>query len=175
MREDIDVNRPKVPEELRPARLKVEAMLDEHLDWPLRKIAKACETGYEYVNLIANERMLRQLSVIPTPAITYAEQVASATLERLDVLTQRANEGKDIVTASEFARWLTVAGLPKLIAAFSKDDGEKLDQKASALVEECNERFRTGSKEPKFQEVQLRSLQEQISNLTEIVLQQKAA
>jgi hypothetical protein len=43
------------------------------------------------------------------------------------------------------------------------------------LVEACNERFQSGSTEAKIEAVQFQSLQEQLANLTQLVMQQKAA
>jgi hypothetical protein len=64
------------------------------------------------------------------------------TINRVEVLSRRVAEGKDILAASEFARWLEFSGIVKLLEqnpnpAPLKVDGAFLRWKCSDLLERC--------------------------------------
>jgi len=72
------------------------------------------------------------------------------TMERLDVLTKRVNECKDIQAASEFARWLRMSGL---LAMFHDNpqrpplevDGAKMETALRHLLALCADQWKRGA------------------------------
>lgn len=89
------------------------------------------------------------------------------TLNRLDVLHRRVQEGRDVEAASEFARWLIFSGIIKLMEANSSDkllkvDGPLLRSRTQMLIEACNYRFRRNDDSPRFQAKDVQSLHEKI-------------
>jgi len=68
------------------------------------------------------------------------------TNNRLDVLAARVREGTDVMSASEFARWLQFSGLLKVLESVEQGmplpvRGAELRRKAATLQEDCGEWF----------------------------------
>lgn len=89
---------------------------------------------------------------------------------RLDVLSKRVQEGRDVMAASEFARWLFFSGILKLLEANSQDgplkiDGAFLRWKCEELIQQCNDRFRKNSAEPSFTEATFQSIHEKLDKI----------
>jgi len=72
------------------------------------------------------------------------------TMQRLDVLTKRVNECKDIQHASEFARWLRMSGL---VTAFEENpqnpplvvDGAQMRRACEDLLQLCADQWKGGA------------------------------
>ena len=68
------------------------------------------------------------------------------TMNRLDVLSRRVAEGRDVMAASEFARWLSFSGIIRLCEENAcggdlKVDGALLRWTCEQLIQQCNERI----------------------------------
>jgi hypothetical protein len=67
---------------------------------------------------------------------------------RLDIFSRRVQEGKDVMAASEFCRWLLFSGIIELLKANSnhettllKVDGSFIEWKTNDLLKRCNDFF----------------------------------
>lgn len=92
------------------------------------------------------------------------------TSNRLDVLHRRVQEGRDVMAASEFARWLNFSGIIKLLEANAQDaplkvDGALLRSKCEIVLAQCNDRFRTNSEDPNLAKAELLSIHEKLDTL----------
>ena len=86
---------------------------------------------------------------------------------RLDSFRRRVDEGRDVMAASEFARWVFFSGLIQLCKENSQDgffkvDGALLQWTCEHLIEQCNERFRANNFDPSFEQAEFQSLHEKI-------------
>ena len=77
------------------------------------------------------------------------------------------SEGRSVMAASAFARWLNFSGLLELFKANPQDDPFKVDGAfaqwtVDQLIEQCNERFRTGNLDPNFKAKDFQSLHDKI-------------
>jgi hypothetical protein len=151
------------------------ALLANQPDLTARKMANLAKCSASYAHTVATEFNLRKIGSMPTPWTSRIDAVYRSTLARLETLALRVSEGKDIAASSEFARFFVSSGIAELIGEHKPSDGQKLCKIAADLVEACNERFQSGSTEAKIEAVQFQSLQEQLANLTQLVMQQKAA
>ena len=92
------------------------------------------------------------------------------TYNRLADLRARVNEGRDVMAASEFCRWIQFSGLLKLFRenaqdGFFKVDAAILETNIKELLALCNYRFRTGDKEPTLHKTELESMREKIDKM----------
>jgi len=92
------------------------------------------------------------------------------TINRLDTLSRRVAEGRDVMAASEFCRWLNFSGIFKLFDANPQPEPLKVDGafarwKCEELLRACNDRFRTNSNAPTIGEKEMRSLHEKLDVL----------
>jgi hypothetical protein len=92
------------------------------------------------------------------------------TMNRLKSYAGRVSEGRDVVAASEFARWLSFSGLIKLFDANPQSEPLKVDGpfmrwSVEQLIQQCNERFRTNSADPNFKAAEFQSLHEKIDKV----------
>lgn len=76
--------------------------------------------------------------------------VYKETMQKLDVLTKRVNECKDIQHASEFARWLNFSGLLKMFDDNPQleplpVDGAKIRKAVSDLILLCGDQWKRGA------------------------------
>ena len=90
-------------------------------------------------------------------------------ISRLETLSRRVSEGKDIQGASEFCRWLLFSGIISLLKANSnreasplKVDGSFLEWKATDLLQTCNQHLSTGQVSCNLSAAYLQSLHEKI-------------
>ena len=95
-------------------------------------------------------------------ALVYKE-----TLGRLKSLSRRVAEGRDVMAASEFARWLNFSGILRLCEENPQDDPFKVDGAflgcyCQLLIDQCNERFRTNNFSPKFESDDFQSLHDKV-------------
>ena len=81
-------------------------------------------------------------------------RIQSETSHRLDVLARCVAEGRDVMAASEFCRWLSFSGILILLERYPnqvpshnplKVDGAFLRWKCEDLQSAVNERLRTGN------------------------------
>jgi hypothetical protein len=138
-------------------------------------LAVLAKCSPSYASVVSTEANLRRIGSMPAPWTSRIDAVYRSTLARLETLAVRVSEGKDIMASSEFARFFVSSGIAELIAEHNPADGRKLCKVASDLLDTCNERFRTGNTEAKIEAVQFQSLQEQLTQLTQLVIQQRAA
>jgi hypothetical protein len=92
------------------------------------------------------------------------------TMTKLSSYSKRVSEGRDLVAASEFARWLNFSGTLELYKANPqaepfKVDGAFMQWTVDQLIEQCNERFRTGSVDPNFKASEWQSMHEKIDKV----------
>lgn len=91
-------------------------------------------------------------------------------LNRLHTLSRRVQEGKDVLAASEFARYLFFSRTLELLEANPqpeplKVDGSFLRWKCQELISDCNERFRTNNLSPNFKASELQSLHDKLDKV----------
>lgn len=89
------------------------------------------------------------------------------TVNKVAVFERRVQEGKDVMAASEFARFIKCCGLIGLLKANDrveplKVDGALLEWKLDELLRLCNERFRTCSIEPNLNAAYVQTLHEKV-------------
>lgn len=99
-------------------------------------------------------------------AIWFA-RVYSESSSRIDVLSRRVQEGRDVLAASEFCRWLLFSGIIKLLEenpnpAPLKVDGAHLQWKCEELLQLCNSRLRSPVAEPCLTAGYLQSLHDKV-------------
>jgi hypothetical protein len=92
------------------------------------------------------------------------------TMNRLASLSRRVSEGRDVAPASDFARWLNFSGLLEFFkenpqAEPFKVDGAFMQWTVDQLIEQCNERFRTGNADPNFKATEWQSMHEKIDKM----------
>jgi hypothetical protein len=92
------------------------------------------------------------------------------TKSRLETLSCRVSEGRDVLAASEFARWLSFSGIIKLLESNPqpeplKVDGAFLRWNTEQLIQQCNERFRTNSVDPNFKAADFKSLHDKVDTI----------
>jgi hypothetical protein len=97
-------------------------------------------------------------------------RVWQETVYRLDILSRRVSEGRDVMAASEFARWIFFSGIIQLCKEHAQDgflkiDGSLLQWKVEQLIEQCNERFRTNNLDPNFKAEDFRSLHDKLDTM----------
>jgi hypothetical protein len=107
-------------------------------------------------------------------------RIWNETLNRLETYRRRVQENKDVMAASEFARWLFFSGLLELFKAnaqdgFFKVDGCLIESKTETLIELCNERFRTKNQDPSFAKAEFESLGEKIDKMAGYLAKLSAA
>lgn len=91
--------------------------------------------------------MLEQTDIL----ILYRETVIF-----LDRLSREVREGKNVMLASQFARWLQFSGLNKVFETYPCNrphcevDAVVLEKKTKDLLFECGELFRGGRADPKY-------------------------
>lgn len=92
------------------------------------------------------------------------------TMNKLSSYSKCVSEGRDLVAASEFARWLNFSGFLELFkvnpqAEPFKVDGGFMQWTVDQLLEQCNERFRTGNADPNFKASEWQSMHEKIDKM----------
>ena len=97
-------------------------------------------------------------------------RIWNETLNRLETFRGRVQENRDVMAASEFARWLLFSGLIEFFKVnaqdgFFKVDGCLIESKVETLLSMCNDRFRTNDQEPSFQKTEFESLREKIDRM----------
>jgi hypothetical protein len=110
-------------------------------------------------------------------------RIWSETIGRLDSFRRRVAEGRDVMAASEFARWVFFSGLIGLFKENAQDgffrvDGALIQSKCEQLIESCNERFRSNDVSPHFDSAEFKSLHEKVDciagYLSKLVVGQEA-
>jgi hypothetical protein len=94
-------------------------------------------------------------------------QIYRETMNRLSSYSRRVAEGRDVMAASEFARWLNFSGIVRLLMSNPQDpplkvDGAFMQWTLDQLLEHCNERFRTNRNDPSFTPAEFQSLHDKI-------------
>ena len=105
----------------------------------------------------------------PNGESIYFSVIYRETISRLNTLSRRVSEGKDVLAASEFCRWLQFSGIIPLLKANSnseppplKVDGSFLEWKVEDLLQSCNQYFATGHVSGNLSAAYLQSLHEKI-------------
>lgn len=91
-------------------------------------------------------------------------------MTRLDVLSERVQEGRDVMSASEFARWLNFSGIIKLLEQNSTDGPHKVDGplvrwKCEALIKDCNAQFVRSSESAELSKDNVESLHAKLDRI----------
>jgi asparagine synthetase B (glutamine-hydrolysing) len=91
-------------------------------------------------------------------------------MNKLSSYSHRVSESRDVIAASEFARWLNFSGLIPLFNANPQDapfkvDGALLQWAVNDLIERCNDRFRTNSSDPKMSVDEYESLHDKVDKM----------
>jgi hypothetical protein len=97
----------------------------------------------------------------------HLHRLYSETMMRLRILQRRVQEGRDVLPASDFARWLQFSGMIPLFKenaqdGVSKIDGSLLESTVEQLLQNCNERLRTNNDKPSFDRSDYCSLHEKL-------------
>ena len=107
---------------------------------------------------------------ITSEAVNFA-QIYRETIRRLDVLSLRVQEGKDVQGASEFCRWLDFSGIPRLLEANAnketgllKVDGAFLRWRCNELQERCNDYLQRGQADLTFSAAYLQTMHEKLES-----------
>lgn len=92
------------------------------------------------------------------------------TKNRLETLKERADEGRDINSAVEFARYILWSGLIKIFEECPgsgplRVDAALIRKQATELEQVCTEHYRTRGSEPGIKVSELRSLHEKMDLL----------
>lgn len=101
------------------------------------------------------------------PRVRFA-RIYSETSNRIEVLSRRVQEGRDVLAASEFCRWFLFSGILDVLAENSSDAPLKVDAghlrwKCQELLELCNDCLRSGSRgEPCLTAGYLQSLHDKV-------------
>jgi hypothetical protein len=95
-------------------------------------------------------------------------RVCQETARRMDTLAARVVEGKFILEASEFVRWLRFSGIVGLCQANQAAgelpiDGAGLAVKCRELHEACNERLTSGDKTVRFENLAVESIVDRLA------------
>ena len=117
-------------------------------------------------NLIAQEL---RMPAPETPDLNLS-RLYTETMHRIETLRRRVQQGRDVMAASEFARWLFFSGMVEVFKAhpqdgFNKVDGWLLSSKVEALIELCNERFVSGDKRAQMEKDEVESLCEKVDRM----------
>ena len=97
-------------------------------------------------------------------------QIWRETMNKLSSFSHRVSENRDVMAASEFARWVSFSGL---IPFFKQNpqpepfkvDGSILEWTVDHLIERCNDRFRTNNSDPKLSVDEFESLHDKVDKL----------
>jgi hypothetical protein len=167
-------------------RTNVHAIIQEHPDWSVKKVASETKCGHSYAYHAVNEIRLHKLSAIPMPAGLIVPALYDSILNRLAVLAEKAQRDEALIEAVNFIRWLNESKLLRLLACFSEEYRKGIESKAEKLLRECNERlpFTSYPKAdmvpppllfdgPSFSSPQLRCLHQKIDILTDLVVKLK--
>jgi hypothetical protein len=101
-------------------------------------------------------------------------RIYSETHAKLESFAKRVAEGRDVESASDFARWLQFSGILMLLERYPnrvmshdmlKVDGAFLRWKCDQLLDACNERLRTGNLNPSFEKKEFESMHEKIDRM----------
>ena len=95
-------------------------------------------------------------------------RIWNETNNRLDSLSARVRENRDVMAALDFARWLFWSGILELLEAnacegFHKVDGANLRWKCQELTRACQERFSRNDSKPHLEALQLQSIHEKLN------------
>jgi hypothetical protein len=66
----------------------------------------------------------------------------------IERLSREVREGKNVMLASQYARWVEFSGLVRLLELV--DRGANLGKKLNDLLFECGEMFKDGKADPKY-------------------------
>jgi hypothetical protein len=102
--------------------------------------------------------------------LTTLSLIYRETMNKLSSYSKRVSEGRDLVAAADFAKWLNFSGLIRLFKANPQDepfkvDGPFMQWTLDQLIEQCNERFRTGNADPNFKSSEWQSMHEKIDTI----------
>jgi len=92
---------------------------------------------------------------------------------RLNTLVRRAREGKDLIAASEFARWLLMSGLVSLFEScpqkFPRIDGRETRRLCVEIQQTCAKVWNSNGKQKFVGASDVESISEKLSHLTTMV------
>jgi hypothetical protein len=78
--------------------------------------------------------------------------IHAETVRYLDSLAREVREGKNVLPAADYGRWLQFSGVLDLLTKFAPPDLDlpPLDRKLADLLQECGEHFRGGRVDAKY-------------------------
>jgi len=82
-------------------------------------------------------------------------RVWNETTRQIETFQRDAREGKRVMEASVFARWLRFSGILEILEGNPQDfplevNGKALRAKVEDLLSDCGEKFRTGKADPTY-------------------------
>jgi hypothetical protein len=100
--------------------------------------------------LIQKARTVNALVAADSVLVTRSELrwIASETHFKLAALSREVREGKNVLYASQFARWLEFSGLVRVLELVS--DGVSIQKELGDLLFECGELFKGGKHDAKY-------------------------
>ena len=105
--------------------------------------------------------------------VTTLATIYRSTMDVLNGYRKRVSENRDVLAASNYARWLNFSGIVQLLRENSnqeppplKINGAHLQWTIDDLIQTCAERFRTNSKEITLEVAAMQTLHDKVERLT---------
>ena len=95
------------------------------------------------------------------------ETISKEVHNKLESLACQAREGKNVMEAADFARWLQFSGVLTLLEryALADQDFTLVRRAVTELLSECGEQFRGGRVAPKYSESDIRAIKNDINEI----------
>ena len=93
------------------------------------------------------------------------------TLSKLDTFSRSVREGKQVLEAADFARWLEFSGYLKIFDRnpctdqFFEVRPQIIRKKISDLIQDCGEWFKSGKMSPKYHESDIAEINDKLDQL----------
>ncbi len=98
---------------------------------------------------------------------TTLSRIYSETVNNLERLAREVREGKNVLAAADFVRWLQFSGVLDLFSRYSFPDQNfpPLDRKLADLLQDCGEHFRGGRVVPRYDQSDIAEINRKLDAL----------